>query len=119
MKLFGFNILILTHVWLVYRDRLDFAAAFTVCNSVNVFIDFFEFAVCEVVCVHRCAEMAAEFCHTFDDASMSFEEAAQAIARLVDSFAATEKDPVRNQLADSLRAVLSQKLDLITELKNL
>jgi len=29
----------------------------------------------------------------------------------VDSFAATEKDPVRNQLADSLRAVLSQKLE--------
>ena len=35
----------------------------------------------------------------------------QAIARLVDTFPAQEKDPVRNQLADSLRAVLSQKLE--------
>ena len=38
--------------------------------------------------------------------------AAQAVERLVDSFPAQEKDPVRNQLAGSLRAVLSQKLEV-------
>ena len=36
--------------------------------------------------------------------------ASQAIDRLVDTFPAQEKDPVRNQLAGSLRAVLAQRL---------
>ena len=44
-------------------------------------------------------------------ATLHTRGAAQAIARLVDTFPAQEKDPVRNQLADSLRAVLSQKLE--------
>lgn len=38
--------------------------------------------------------------------------AAQAVERLVDSFPAQEKEPVRSQLAGSLRAVLSQKLEV-------
>lgn len=55
----------------------------------------------------RLALTAAETGHLVL-ATLHTRGAAQAIARLVDSFAATEKDPVRNQLADSLRAVLSQ-----------
>ncbi|CAD5352534.1 MULTISPECIES: type IV pilus twitching motility protein PilT [Citrobacter] len=58
----------------------------------------------------RLALTAAETGHLVL-ATLHTRGAAQAIARLVDSFAATEKDPVRNQLADSLRAVLSQKLE--------
>ncbi|MCV4691593.1 ATPase, T2SS/T4P/T4SS family, partial [Escherichia coli] len=43
-------------------------------------------------------------------ATLHTRGAAQAIERLVDTFPAQEKDPVRNQLAGSLRAVLAQKL---------
>lgn len=45
-------------------------------------------------------------------ATLHTRGAAQAVERLVDSFPAQEKDPVRNQLAGSLRAVLSQKLEV-------
>ena len=48
------------------------------------------------------ATHARKYCHT--------RGAAQAIERLVDTFPAQERDPVRNQLAGSLRAVLAQKL---------
>ncbi|MDA8503580.1 type IV pilus twitching motility protein PilT [Citrobacter sp. Awk 2] len=58
----------------------------------------------------RLALTAAETGHLVL-ATLHTRGAAQAIARLVDTFAASEKDPVRNQLADSLRAVLSQKLE--------
>lgn len=58
----------------------------------------------------RLALTAAETGHLVL-ATLHTRGAVQAIARLVDSFAATEKDPVRNQLADSLKAVLSQKLE--------
>lgn len=58
----------------------------------------------------RLALTAAETGHLVL-ATLHTRGAAQAIARLVDTFSATEKDPVRNQLADSLRAVLSQKLE--------
>ncbi|MDM2975277.1 type IV pilus twitching motility protein PilT [Citrobacter sp. CK198] len=44
-------------------------------------------------------------------ATLHTRGAAQAVERLVDSFPAQEKDPVRSQLAGSLRAVLSQKLE--------
>ncbi|EFK2902046.1 type IV pilus twitching motility protein PilT [Shigella flexneri] len=44
--------------------------------------------------------------------ALTAAETAQAVERLVDSFPAQEKDPVRNQLAGSLRAVLSQKLEV-------
>ena len=43
-------------------------------------------------------------------ATLHTRGASQAIERLVDTFPAQEKDPVRNQLAGSLRAVLAQKL---------
>ncbi|MDT7466323.1 type IV pilus twitching motility protein PilT [Citrobacter portucalensis] len=56
----------------------------------------------------RLALTAAETGHLVL-ATLHTRGAAQAIARLVDTFPAQEKDPVRNQLADSLRAVLSQK----------
>lgn len=58
----------------------------------------------------RLALTAAETGHLVL-ATLHTRGAAQAIARLVDTFPAPEKDPVRNQLADSLRAVLSQKLE--------
>ncbi|HGN9372574.1 TPA: type IV pilus twitching motility protein PilT [Citrobacter pasteurii] len=58
----------------------------------------------------RLALTAAETGHLVL-ATLHTRGAAQAIARLVDTFAASEKDPVRSQLADSLRAVLSQKLE--------
>ncbi|MGA4504221.1 type IV pilus twitching motility protein PilT [Citrobacter portucalensis] len=58
----------------------------------------------------RLALTAAETGHLVL-ATLHTRGAAQAIARLVDTFPAQEKDPVRNQLADSLRAVLSQKLE--------
>ncbi len=41
-------------------------------------------------------------------ATLHTRGASQAIERLVDTFPAQEKDPVRNQLAGSLRAVLAQ-----------
>ena len=58
----------------------------------------------------RLALTAAETGHLVL-ATLHTRGAAQAIARLVATFPAPEKDPVRNQLADSLRAVLSQKLE--------
>lgn len=58
----------------------------------------------------RLALTAAETGHLVL-ATLHTRGAAQAIARLVDTFPAQEKDPVRNHLADSLRAVLSQKLE--------
>ena len=58
----------------------------------------------------RLALTAAETGHLVL-ATLHTRGAAQAIARLVDTFPAQEKDPVRNQLADSLRAVLAQKLE--------
>lgn len=58
----------------------------------------------------RLALTAAETGHLVL-ATLHTRGAAQAIVRLVDTFPAPEKDPVRNQLADSLRAVLSQKLE--------
>ncbi len=45
-------------------------------------------------------------------ATLHTRGAAQAVERLVDSFPAQEKEPVRSQLAGSLRAVLSQKLEV-------
>ena len=59
----------------------------------------------------RLALTAAETGHLVLATLLHTRGAVQAIARLVDTFSATEKDPVRNQLADSLRAVLSQKLE--------
>lgn len=58
----------------------------------------------------RLALTAAETGHLVL-ATLHTRGAAQAVERLVDSFPAQEKDPVRSQLASSLRAVLSQKLE--------
>ena len=58
----------------------------------------------------RLALTAAETGHLVL-ATLHTRGASQAIERLVDTFPAQEKDPVRNQLADSLRAVLSQTLE--------
>ena len=58
----------------------------------------------------RLALTAAETGHLVL-ATLHTRGAAQAVERLVDSFPAQEKDPVRSQLAGSLRAVLSQKLE--------
>ena len=58
----------------------------------------------------RLALTAAETGHLVL-ATLHTRGAAQAVERLVDTFPAQEKDPVRNQLAGSLRAVLSQKLE--------
>ncbi|HAT2783539.1 type IV pilus twitching motility protein PilT [Citrobacter koseri] len=58
----------------------------------------------------RLALTAAETGHLVL-ATLHTRGAAQAVERLVDSFSAQEKDPVRSQLAGSLRAVLSQKLE--------
>ncbi|HGY3716654.1 type IV pilus twitching motility protein PilT [Citrobacter sp. Res13-Sevr-PEB04-36] len=58
----------------------------------------------------RLALTAAETGHLVL-ATLHTRGAAQAIERLVDTFPAQEKDPVRNQLAGSLRAVLAQKLE--------
>ena len=57
----------------------------------------------------RLALTAAETGHLVL-ATLHTRGAPQAIERLVDTFPAQEKDPVRNQLAGSLRAVLAQKL---------
>lgn len=57
----------------------------------------------------RLALTAAETGHLVL-ATLHTRGAAQAIERLVDVFPAQEKDPVRNQLASSLCAVLAQKL---------
>ena len=57
----------------------------------------------------RLALTAAETGHLVL-ATLHTRGASQAIERLVDTFPAQEKDPVRNQLAGSLRAVLAQKL---------
>lgn len=59
----------------------------------------------------RLALTAAETGHLVL-ATLHTRGAAQAVERLVDSFPAQEKDPVRNQLAGSLRAVLLQKLEV-------
>ncbi|WP_213209575.1 PilT/PilU family type 4a pilus ATPase, partial [Escherichia coli] len=59
----------------------------------------------------RLALTAAETGHLVL-ATLHTRGAAQAVERLVDSFPAQGKDPVRNQLAGSLRAVLSQKLEV-------
>ncbi|EMU1129046.1 TPA: type IV pilus twitching motility protein PilT [Citrobacter koseri] len=58
----------------------------------------------------RLALTAAETGHLVL-ATLHTRGAAQAVEWLVDSFSAQEKDPVRSQLAGSLRAVLSQKLE--------
>lgn len=58
----------------------------------------------------RLALTAAETGHLVL-ATLHTRGAAQAVERLVDTFPAREKDPVRNQLAGSLRAVLAQKLE--------
>lgn len=58
----------------------------------------------------RLALTAAETGHLVL-ATLHTRGAAQAIERLVDTFPAQEKEPVRSQLAGSLRAVLSQKLE--------
>ena len=58
----------------------------------------------------RLALTAAETGHLVL-ATLHTRGAAQAVERLVDVFPAQEKDPVRSQLAGSLRAVLSQKLE--------
>lgn len=58
----------------------------------------------------RLALTAAETGHLVL-ATLHTRGAAQAVERLVDTFPAQEKDPVRNQLAGSLRAVLAQKLE--------
>lgn len=58
----------------------------------------------------RLALTAAETGHLVL-ATLHTRGAAQAVERLVDSFPVQEKDPVRSQLAGSLRAVLSQKLE--------
>lgn len=57
----------------------------------------------------RLALTAAETGHLVL-ATLHTRGASQAIERLVDTFPAQEKDPVRHQLAGSLRAVLAQKL---------
>ncbi|WP_220710620.1 type IV pilus twitching motility protein PilT [Enterobacter cancerogenus] len=57
----------------------------------------------------RLALTAAETGHLVL-ATLHTRGASQAIERLVDTFPAQEKDPVRTQLAGSLRAVLAQKL---------
>lgn len=57
----------------------------------------------------RLALTAAETGHLVL-ATLHTRGASQAIERLVDTFPAQEKDPVRNQLAGSLRAVLAQRL---------
>ncbi len=57
----------------------------------------------------RLALTAAETGHLVL-ATLHTRGASQAMERLVDTFPAQEKDPVRNQLAGSLRAVLAQKL---------
>ncbi|MGP3591390.1 type IV pilus twitching motility protein PilT [Vagococcus sp. WN89Y] len=59
----------------------------------------------------RLALTAAETGHLVL-ATLHTRGAAQAIERLVDSFPAQEKDPVRSQLAGSLQAVLAQKLQV-------
>ena len=59
----------------------------------------------------RLALTAAETGHLVL-ATLHTRGAAQAVERLVDSFPAQEKDPVRNQLAGRLRAVLSYKLEV-------
>ncbi|QMI03957.1 type IV pilus twitching motility protein PilT [Citrobacter sp. RHB25-C09] len=58
----------------------------------------------------RLALTAAETGHLVL-ATLHTRGAVQAIERLVDTFPAQEKDPVRSQLAGSLCAVLSQKLE--------
>jgi twitching motility protein PilT len=58
----------------------------------------------------RLALTAAETGHLVL-ATLHTRGAPQAIERLVDSFPAQEKDPVRSQLAGSLQAVLSQRLE--------
>lgn len=58
----------------------------------------------------RLALTAAETGHLVL-ATLHTRGAAQAIERLVDSFPAQEKEPVRSQLAGSLQAVLAQKLE--------
>lgn len=58
----------------------------------------------------RLALTAAETGHLVL-ATLHTRGAAQAVERLVDIFPAQEKEPVRSQLAGSLRAVLSQKLE--------
>ncbi|MES0302153.1 type IV pilus twitching motility protein PilT [Citrobacter sedlakii] len=58
----------------------------------------------------RLALTAAETGHLVL-ATLHTRGAAQAVERLVDTFPAQEKEPVRSQLAGSLRAVLSQKLE--------
>ncbi|POT56720.1 type IV pili twitching motility protein PilT [Citrobacter amalonaticus] len=58
----------------------------------------------------RLALTAAETGHLVL-ATLHTRGAAQAVERLVDTFPAQEKDPVRSQLAGSLRAVISQKLE--------
>ncbi|MCT9845829.1 type IV pilus twitching motility protein PilT [Leclercia adecarboxylata ATCC 23216 = NBRC 102595] len=58
----------------------------------------------------RLALTAAETGHLVL-ATLHTRGAAQAIERLVDAFPADEKEPVRKQLAGSLRAVLAQKLE--------
>ncbi|WP_318388113.1 type IV pilus twitching motility protein PilT [Enterobacter sp.] len=58
----------------------------------------------------RLALTAAETGHLVL-ATLHTRGAAQAIERLVDTFPAQEKDPVRSQLAGSLQAVLAQKLE--------
>ncbi|MBJ3592197.1 type IV pilus twitching motility protein PilT [Salmonella enterica subsp. enterica serovar Saintpaul] len=58
----------------------------------------------------RLALTAAETGHLVL-ATLHTRGAAQAVERLVDTFPAQEKGPVRHQLAGSLRAVLSQKLE--------
>lgn len=58
----------------------------------------------------RLALTAAETGHLVL-ATLHTRGAAQAVERLVDTFPAQEKEPVRHQLAGSLRAVLSQKLE--------
>ena len=57
----------------------------------------------------RLALTAAETGHLVL-ATLHTRGASQAIERLIDTFPAQEKDPVRNQLAGSLRAVLAQRL---------
>ncbi|MFE4111850.1 type IV pilus twitching motility protein PilT [Kosakonia sp. YIM B13611] len=57
----------------------------------------------------RLALTAAETGHLVL-ATLHTRGAAQAVERLVDTFPAQEKDPVRSQLAGSLQAVLAQKL---------
>lgn len=52
-------------------------------------------AVHAQIVAHFGTELAAEFCHTFDDASMSFEEAAQAIADAVFCLAYRQNNRLR------------------------